>query len=75
MLREYTWSDDSFLVAQNPNYRYLPAVVLHELGHTPGLGHSGSGNNVMYGPYNTQMRPQRDDREAMRANYAGHSPH
>ena len=73
--REYKWTDQVRLLSVDPKYRYLPAVMLHEFGHTPGLGHSPSGIDVMYGPYNTQTSLQTNDKEAMNATYEGHSPH
>ena len=74
--QELIWTDDILVYFNNTAlYRYLPAVMLHEFGHTPGLGHSSNSSDVMYRGNQTQTDVRSNDREALNANYAGHSPH
>ncbi len=62
------------------NYYYLPSTMMHELGHSAGLGHSpvgpvgGVGGDVMEFPPDQRTLSQNDE-DAMNANYAGHSSH
>ncbi len=46
--------------ASLPMFRYLPAVVAHELGHTAGLGHSASTGDLMYYAYGV-LAPSSND--------------
>ena len=59
--------------ANNPmlNLYYLPKTIMHELGHTAGLGHSPSGVGIMSGA--TFAAPQTYDVKGMRYTYEGHS--
>ena len=76
VVQEYQWTDDLSL-AQNRslNYVYRRAVLLHEFGHTAGLGHGYSPDDVMESPNRAEPQLTDNDKSAMRANYAGHSPH
>ena len=50
--RDYReWTNDIGKVIQMPNdFYYLPQVIMHEFGHTAGLGHTLTGD--LMGPIN-----------------------
>ena len=42
------WTNIEYLARTSPQqYYYLPQAIMHELGHTAGLGHSPNGSGVM----------------------------
>ena len=57
-------------------YKYLPHTLMHELGHTAGLGHPPPGHSLMAW-FSVAPAPQQYDIDAMRYSYdehtAGHS--
>jgi hypothetical protein len=56
----YTWS----------NFEENVNILVHELGHLIGLGHSDNPNSVMYAnPYNGLMHPRKDDIETVQKIY------
>ncbi len=73
-LVEAQWTEDQSL-AQQANYYYRPETLLHEFGHAAGLGHGYLPDDVMYQKNTAQPGLTDNDKRAMEANYAGHSPH
>lgn len=54
----------------NPTSVDLYSVILHELGHALGLGHSGDPNSVMYAFYRPATQLTRDDILSLQQLYA-----
>ncbi len=71
VLTEYTWTNDLGDGKVLP-FIYLPGVVMHEFGHTAGLGHNPVNGGVMYPGEYAKTKPSGNDKKAMKANYAGH---
>ena len=62
-------------------YRYLPSLIIHEFGHTFGVGHHGDPSEsattdfgVMY-EYYKYPTPTTDDVNMLKTPYAEHTPH
>ena len=72
--KRFYWTDNP-LVALTHGFYYLPSVVMHELGHSAGLGHSKVSSNVMYFSSGSVKSLQDNDRNAMEAIYKGHGSH
>ena len=54
---------------------YLPVTMLHELGHTAGLGHApDSSYSIMSSPHGWSV-PRDYDLKALKAIYGDHTPH
>ena len=69
--RSFMWTNITRVARDFPTtYRYLPGVIMHEFGHTGGLGHSSADGDVMHGRYKIHTGLQTNDKEAMRANDA-----
>ena len=67
-----SWTDLYHVAEQHEDYRYLPALLLHEFGHTAGLGHSVTTTDVMHpGEYDPQDLSA-TDKKALEMNYRGH---
>ena len=69
----YQWTND-IDDANDPtlNYYDLPGVIMHEFGHSAGLGESASSSSIM-GPYQAWQVPQLYDRNGMKYIYQGHT--
>ena len=66
-----TWTTTFALAVSEPSkYEYLPWVLMHEFGHTLGLGHSADGNSVMGGKSRAGLSST--DAQGLRATYAHH---
>ena len=55
---------------KSDEYEYLPWVLMHEFGHTLGLGHSADGNSIMGGKSRAGLSST--DAQGLRATYAHH---
>ncbi len=70
----YNWTDVLAIARRDPEYRYLQAALMHELGHAAGIGHSRSQTDVMgvsqYDPDGLEAV----DKKAMEVMYKGHNP-
>ena len=67
------WTDDPDDARRSPYLYYdLPGVMMHEFGHTAGLGETTSSSSIM-GPYQVWEAPQLYDRNGMKYIYQGHS--
>ena len=75
VLVEYQWTDNQNLAQNRSGYIYRQAALLHEFGHSAGLGHGSSANDVMHEHTNAEPGLTSNDERAMEANYTGHSPH
>ena len=66
------WTNDLSLATNNSdNYVYLPGVMMHELGHTAGLGHP-AGVGIMGGDL-VRSAPLTYDKNGMKYIYQGHT--
>ena len=67
----YTWSNMPRMVMTEPSHWYLPVVVMHELGHSAGLGHSSRGGyidiDIMIHSYRRETPLSTYDAAAMRS--------
>ncbi len=69
------WASDLKVYEDWPrDYYSLPAAVMHELGHTAGLGLSGRFDDIMGYPLDKEWLPV-GDREAMKALYEVRTRH
>lgn len=73
--KEYIWTNSITLANNDSDHYYLPVYVMHEFGHTAGLGHSSVSNDVMYARIGSRTTLSDNDEDAMEANYEGHSSH
>ena len=69
----HTWTNNVNLVG-TLNMDYMPAVMMHEFGHTAGLGHSAGPQDVM-GPPSNKSVLSANDKRAMREIYENHIAH
>ena len=67
------WINSQFLIGIL-DYYYLPSTMMHEFGHSAGLGHSPVPIDVMGFPADKRTLSSNDE-DAMNANYTGHSSH
>ena len=58
---------------KSDEYEYLPWVLMHEFGHTLGLGHSADGDTIMGGKRRAGI--SNTDAQGLRATYAHHRVH
>ena len=56
-------------------FRYLPATLAHEIGHTAGLGHAPWNSDRIMAPGDKPTSLQSEDIDAMSAIYQGHENH
>ena len=71
---KFTWTDQLDLAKSSRKYKYLPGVLLHEFGHTAGLGHNRRQGHAMH-PVNSGWNGLTElDVKAMRWLYKDHSP-
>ena len=71
---QYFWTDDNDVGGLTGTWLYLSGVVMHEFGHTWGLGHPPAPPSLsIMGYANNAALPISDDAEAMRAVNDGHS--
>ena len=71
------WTNDPVIAKNNPSqYYFLPQVIMHELGHTAGLGHS-PGNDVMGGidSRSPLVTPTSYDVDGINNTYQSHTKH
>ena len=71
------WTNDPDEARRQPDdFYYLPQVIMHEFGHTAGLGHT-PGGNVMgaIDSRNPIEAPTPYDVDGMRNNYESHTRH
>ena len=68
------WTTTFDLADKEPlKYEYLPWVLMHEFGHTLGLGHSADGDTIMGGKRRAGI--SNTDAQGLRATYAHHRVH
>ena len=73
------WTNN-ITTAMDPGFEYMPAIMKHEFGHTAGLHHSPSTDDIM-GPFiindGTVVKTQLSsyDIAAMRVIYSGRNSH
>ena len=70
---EHTWTNNVNLVG-TLNMDYMPAVMMHEFGHTAGLGHSAGHQDVM-GYASDKSVLSANDKRAMKEIYENHVAH
>ena len=76
----YTWTKDPNRAGQtisiSKKYLYMPYVMMHEFGHTAGLGHPNTDVDVMSGTVNHDVKQLTDnDKKAMRSIYSSSDTH
>ena len=68
------WTSNLIKATTNPQkYEHLPSVLMHEFGHTIGLGHSATPNTLMSSAVRTGLHPE--DRKGAEAIYQNHADH
>ena len=71
---EFIWTDQLKLAKESEKHKYLPGVLLHEFGHTAGLGHSRRPGHATH-PVNSGWNGLTElDEKAMRWLYKDHIP-
>ena len=65
------WTDDLALAQNSSMFHHLPSVLMHEFGHTAGLGHASVG--IMSGALHAAPQPY--DVNGMHYNYENHTKH
>ncbi len=71
---EETWTTSlKDATDKSMNYEYLPRVLMHEFGHTLGLGHSADDDAIMRGANRSDLSDT--DAQGLRATYAHHAKH
>ena len=61
----------------DPDKRYLPHTIAHELGHVAGLAHSPGMNEIMYSTLDegVVVTLSENDESAMKSIYKSHTKH
>ena len=75
----YFWTRDptkSGVTIRGVTYLYMPAYMMHEIGHSAGLDHPSVVDNVMSSPIEDHVLvPDADDKDAMKSIYNNHTAH